>query len=46
MFQKLFKQEVGTLWAFTFNDGGQGVHPFTGFLLVFVADCGAKVFRP
>jgi hypothetical protein len=34
---QLLKQKVGTLGAFGFNNGGQGVHPFAGFLGIDVA---------
>ena len=34
VFEQLLEQEVGALAAFFFNHGGQGVHPFKGFLAV------------
>jgi hypothetical protein len=32
MLQQLLQQEVGALGALFFDDGGQRVHPFAGFL--------------
>ena len=36
MLQELLQQEVGALWALFFDDGGQCLHPFAGFLQVDV----------
>ena len=35
-FEQLFQQKMRTLRAFFVDHGGQGVHPFTGFLTVQV----------
>ena len=49
MFEQLLEQKVRTLRAFTLDDGRQGVHPFTRFLLIFVLGdigrCRLKIFR-
>jgi hypothetical protein len=45
VFEQLFEQVMRALRAFTFDDGGQGIHPLAGFLAVRVVGGRAPVFR-
>ena len=42
MLQQLLQQKVRPLWALALDHGGQGVHPFTGFLAVGIVGRNAE----
>ena len=42
VFEQLLQQVMGALFALAFNHGGQGVHPFAGFLRIGIERGGAE----